>query len=53
MAVYSNRFTDATFAEYEVQPLEGFDEEEPSHNDEMALMEIDGEACVGFCYARG
>ncbi|PIL31492.1 hypothetical protein GSI_06194 [Ganoderma sinense ZZ0214-1] len=24
-----------------IQPLEGFDEEEPGHNDEMALMEID------------
>lgn len=37
----------------EVQPLEGFDEEEPAHNDEMALMEIDGASCVGFSCARG
>ena len=29
----------------EVQPLEGFDEDEPMQQDDMALMQVDGESC--------
>lgn len=35
-----------------VQPLEGFEEEEPGPNDEMALMEVDGTSCIGVGFAH-
>ena len=35
-------------AQPEVQPLEGFDED-PMQNDEMALMEVDGEYQKHLC----